>query len=263
MTIWQHADLSRNPIKHWKSGQKTCYFCNSSLFGLAKQDIPWLITELNGIYICPYCGWWKAEFVNVSVGPDQYTKVISAATASLRELDLTDITSPLEEVKTYLIAKYDSRKTINPLFFEEVVASVFSNIGYETIVVGKSNEKDCGIDIIMHKNNETVGVQVKRYINQIKAEQIRSLAGALLYRGLTKGVFVTTSDFQSGVYDTVSTYKERGYAIELFDAEAFYDALKLSQIKNINIAIGQVDKQRVLKSLVEVERTYEANPHGP
>lgn len=75
---------------------------------------------------------------------------------------------------------------------------------------------------------QRVGVQVKRYRNRIKVEQIRSFAGALLLGQYTKGVFVTTSAFQSGARKAAQLSEERGIAIELIDWKRFYEALKIS-----------------------------------
>jgi hypothetical protein len=110
--------------------------------------------------------------------------------------------------------------------FEEVVASVFRDLEYKVVVTGFS--ADGGVDIVLHGSSDhVVGVQVKRYRSEIKAEQIRSLAGALVLGGQTRGVFVTTSDFSRGAKDTARKYSELGVQIELINAQAFYDALGL------------------------------------
>lgn len=149
------------------------------------------------------------------------------AAASLRELDLTDLSTPIEEIRSYLVAKYDKRFDINPQAFEETVASVFRDLGYSAETTAYSN--DDGIDVILTRGRETIGVQVKRYTNAIKVEQIRSLAGALVFGGITRGIFVTTSTFQRGATPTTQQFSYRGYKIELVNATRFYDTLKLAQ----------------------------------
>lgn len=90
--------------------------------------------------------------------------------------------------------------------------------------------------MILESAGVEIGVQVKRYRNRIKVEQIRALAGALVLRGLTKGVFVTTSDFQRGVDTTTRRYAARGIGIELLNSERFYDALRLGQLTSFHHA---------------------------
>ena len=142
-------------------------------------------------------------------------------------MDLADIKVPIEEVRAYLLAKYDARFTLHPRLFEETVASVFRTLGYAADVTAYSH--DGGIDVILRKSREVIGVQVKRYKNRIKVEQINSLAGALLRSDITKGMFVTTSSFQSGAPAAASEFEKRGYQIELIDAARFFDALKLAR----------------------------------
>jgi len=54
------------------------------------------------------------------------------------------------------------------------VASVFRDCGFHARVTSYSG--DGGIEVILERGDETIGVQVKRYKSAIDAEQIRSLA---------------------------------------------------------------------------------------
>jgi hypothetical protein len=77
-----------------------------------------------------------------------------------------------------------------------------------------------------------VGVQVKRTKNKIKLGQIHQFYGALVENGLTRGLFVATSDFQPGAVRSARAFTQlHGRPIELIDAEKFYDALKIAQRK--------------------------------
>jgi restriction system protein len=159
--------------------------------------------------------------------PTWVNHTIRGKAASLRELDLTDISQPIAEVRRYLLAKYDARFNVHPRLFEETVASVFRDLGYDTQVTGYSG--DGGIDVVLRGQADTIGVQVKRYRSTIKVEQIRSLAGALMLAGITAGVFVTTSSFQAGAPRTVARYRDRGMRIDLVNADAFFAALGFVQ----------------------------------
>jgi restriction system protein len=205
------------------------------------------------VVVCPVCGWWKAE--GFEDGNDfhyrSYRGYVEGAAASLREMDLTDICSPIAEVRSYLAAKYDKRFTLHPRLFEETIASVFGDLGYSAQATAYSG--DDGIDVILTRGEETVGVQAKRYKNSIEVEQIRSLAGALVLNGFTRGIFVTTSDFQSGGETTTQKYKTRGYEIELLDAERFYDKLKIAQ-RNMYDSFEEFPVADVLNHLVKIDK---------
>ena len=173
-----------------------CPFCRLPLSRLHKSDdlecpmqgfIPTEVwrERTEELLLCEICGWWRFEerfeeaFMRIE-------SVVRAAAASLREIDLSDISIPTQQVRDYLCARYEKRFDVNPRLFEQTVASVFRDLGYKAQVTGYRN--DGGIDVILYKHNKQVGVQVKRYRARIEVEQIRSLAGALILSGITKGI---------------------------------------------------------------------------
>jgi restriction system protein len=160
-------------------------------------------------------------------------------------LDCNDIAVPVKEVKDYLTAKYDARFFIHPRKFEEVVDSVFRSMGYNSFITAYSN--DGGIDIVLNETDSTVGVQVKRYKDKIKVEQIRAFAGALLLKGCSKGLYVTTSDFQPGAYKAAEQFTSRTLPNELINADRFYDALKIVRRKEFDLTqlYNLLEKRRI------------------
>jgi restriction system protein len=184
---------------------------------------------------CNYCGWWKVmKNVNVCAEQWQIWDMYFGLSGRLKAFDVKDISQPISDISAYLTAKYEDRFEINPKTFEDVVASVFKNIGYNTVVTGYCN--DGGIDVVLNRDGigEFIGVQVKRYKAKIKAEQIRALAGALILAGHKKGLFVTTSDFHPGAIKAALTYSSKTLPIELLNADRFYDALKIAAKTEIN-----------------------------
>ena len=178
------------------------------------------------IRACPICGWW-IKAVDDTVYCSYSHASHYGAYGVLRDLDLQDMNEPIREVRSYLIAKDESRFTVSWQLYEETVASVFRSIGHSASVTGR-NFLDDGIDIILENSEgNQVGVQVKKHRNSIKIEPIKSLAGALIMNDLTKGVFATTSNFQAGAKRTKDRYIKRGFKIELVNADNFYDALCL------------------------------------
>jgi hypothetical protein len=96
-------------------------------------------------------------------GDKVYVTRVRAAVGSLKELNLADISIPLAEVRDYLAARYNARFQIHPRLFEETVGAVFSGLGYAVVVTAYSG--DNGIDVIMRRSDDLIGVQVKRYRN--------------------------------------------------------------------------------------------------
>jgi restriction system protein len=84
--------------------------------------------------------------------------------------------------------------------------------------------------VLGNQSNERIGVQVKRYRHGIKVEQIRSFVGALLVGNYVKGMFVTTSRYQSGCRLVAQHASAIGISIELLDERSLFDAIGVAQI---------------------------------
>lgn len=191
---------------------------------------------------CNACGWWNL-IKNISIAAEvwQIWDFFYGCSGVLRKLDIEDSKTPIDEVSRYLIANYESRFQVNPRLFEEVVADVYKGLGYYVQVTGYSN--DGGIDVVLRNSAEKIiGVQVKRYKNKIKVEQIRAFAGALVLAGYNRGIFVTTSDFQPGALKAVNKYNSKTLPITLINSQEFYDALRIS-------SIDRFDNKKLLESL--------------
>ena len=193
MHIWKYELTQKNEFLEifWR---RTCLFCQAELYlsptyglnlGKNKDFVyDWwrpaicIGQESELSYaICLTCGWWNAfetKFSYLRGFPYEEWRGVSTV---LKELDMTDLSRPICETRNYLMAKYEARYSLPPRLFENVVASVFKNLGYEVYVTAYTH--DGGIDIILNRDkNELIGVQVKRYKKLITVEQLRSFAGA-------------------------------------------------------------------------------------
>ncbi|MCI9517195.1 MAG: restriction endonuclease [Lachnospiraceae bacterium] len=237
MSIWRHQDTEASiDLNILRS--ELCIFCNSSMIKSSKKKSIHIkevydyiqIMDIN-IRACPICGWWTV--INYRDIPEKFYKCpyileYYGSIAVLKKLDLNDISLPINDVSQYLLAKYEDRFQIHPRLFEETVASVFRNAGYHARTTAYQN--DGGIDVVLDgKDNKIIGVQVKRYKNSIRVSQIREFAGALIENNMTKGIFVTTSKFQSGAHKSIYNFEKRGIGVKLMDSDRFYDALQIKR----------------------------------
>ncbi|MES2512942.1 MAG: restriction endonuclease [Bacteroidota bacterium] len=192
-------------------------------------------TEELTLESCKICGWWRIiKTICVPAEEWQIWDIRFGCVGTLKNLDLKNINIPVEEVRNFLAAEYDKRNIINPKIYENVVASVFKSHGYNVIVTGYTH--DGGIDVILENGIEQIGVQVKRSINAIEVEQIRSFIGALILGKYRKGIYVTTSSFRKGGVKTVQNLNQiNKMSIELINAERFYDALEIAQVRDDRI----------------------------
>lgn len=191
-----------------------------------------IVERKKSLYICSRCGWWAAEDRAVLPAVRHQIWVVTlASTAVLKELDLTDIHTPIKDVRSYLMRRFEARQSLHPRLYEQTVASVFRDHGFLADVTAYSN--DGGVDIVMIGNQgQRIGVQVKRHSRSIEVEQIRSFLGALILGGYTKGIFVSTTKFQRGAVAAASDSSRNHVPIELIDADRFFDMLRIAQSDN-------------------------------
>lgn len=181
---------------------------------------------------CPVCGWWVASLLEghaPHMTHDGGYLILRRACGALKELDLADVSIPTDELRRYLLAKYGDRFDIHPRKYEEIVGSVFKDFGFRVRVTSFSGDE--GIDVIVFDGTggTIAGIQVKRQRGKITAEQIRSFLGALVLKGLTNGIYVTTSSYQRGAAIAAAEARFRArVAISLMDAQRFYDALNIT-----------------------------------
>jgi restriction system protein len=266
--IWKYQDRARVISKTVISADK-CIYCKQTLDALPdiyETDANHTDRFMGGgyevameVYACPCCGWWKLVrvlvFEEFDDDPDSFTQerghIFYACMGSLLELDISDIRTPIEEVRRFLSARYTSRFNLHPRLLEETVASVFEGMGYRVRLTGYT--RDNGIDAILDGPEDSlIGVQVKRYKNRISVEQIRSFAGALLLGGYTEGIFVTTSGYTKPAYAASQLAESRGIPIQLLNAQKFYDALSLGQR---NMYISKQDKHAPFLGISSREMT--------
>lgn len=242
MAIWEYNDSMRKFTP--RLGLVTvCPFCSTKLIDYDARSIgEWNGSEVRRkVWTCPICGWWKIIEKTRHPEIEDIILYFNASIGTLKNLDLTDIKLPLEEVRAYLTAKFEKRFIIHPKLFEETVASVFSSIGYKAVTTAYSG--DGGIDIILQdKFDKSIGVQVKRKKDKIRADQIRELFGALIINGYTKGIFVTTSAYQPGAYITAEKANAWGTPIELINGLQFLSILKIGQRRDYKVDFDALDQ---------------------
>jgi restriction system protein len=236
--MWLYEDTVESPHESdLTKGQ--CVFCEERMHTYTIRNDDSMGGAQHDVRVCQRCGWWSVwEEVNpLDWGESRLRRTdwgelegrtVLGAAAELRTLDLCDLSIGIDEVRRYLLARYESRFTLHPRTFELTVASVFRSLGYEACATAYS--ADGGVDVILYGlHGETTGVQVKRQRRAIEVEQIRAFAGALMLGRHTQGVFVTTGIFQKGAKIAARQLRELSLPVELLDASRFFEVLKIAQ----------------------------------
>lgn len=241
MAIWVYRDTARDRSRVKSAiDAAACIYCGSPLDAAgtertAQGEGRFVEERYKVLRCCKVCGWWIIKTTQTGSQdktifpgfPYRHHETHGAA-AVLRDLDLSDQTLPLTEIRQYLAARYDDRFHIDAAKFEDVVVSVYRDLGYDVEATGRTG--DGGIDAVVRgPSHEAVGVQVKRYKGKIEAHQIREFAGALYLQGMLGGIYVTTSDFTAGAHATAEQALNVSLPVELVNAERFYQQLGLAQ----------------------------------
>lgn len=184
-----------------------------------------------------------SDFVRHRTSAKAKKEIKSGVVPSASPQDLIDAgAQEIEEsVKAELLEKL---KHTDPYYFERVVLELFKKMGYgEFFETSKSG--DGGIDGIINQDQlglEKIFVQAKRYNeNKVREKDIRNFIGAMS-GDTTKGIFVTTSEFDEGA---MRKAREAHHKITLIAGDSLVDYMyKFGvgvQVKN-NYEIKEIDE---------------------
>jgi restriction system protein len=151
-------------------------------------------------------------------GISKNTEIKNSTPQDLIDTGFTEIEA---QVKSDLL---DKLKTIDPYYFEKVILILLKKMGYgDFIETAKSG--DGGIDGIINEDKlglDKIYIQAKRYgENKVREKEIRNFIGAMS-GDTSKGVFVTTSVFDSGA---VKKAHDAHHRIILIDGAKLVDLM--------------------------------------
>lgn len=156
--------------------------------------------------------------------PDYQAHEISKLEKAKEEKSLDESSSP-EDMLEVGISRVENKvkdellerlKSVDPFYFEKVVLLLLQRMGYGDFQE-TSKSGDGGIDGIINQDQlglEKIYVQAKRYSdNKVREKDIRNFIGAMS-GDTSKGVFVTTSEFDASA---ITKAKEAHHRIILID----------------------------------------------
>ena len=146
------------------------------------------------------------------------TEIKNASPQDLIDRGISEIEA---QVKLELLEKF---KGIDPYYFEKVILILLKKMGYGDFIE-TSKSGDGGIDGIINEDKlglDKIYIQAKRYDdNKVREKDIRNFIGAMS-GDTTKGVFVTTSDFDKGA---VQKAHDAHHTIILIDGNKLVDLM--------------------------------------
>lgn len=241
MSIWSYAHEQLD--KEWLrkvTGRSSCAFCGEELKCTTERSesgaISWttsLTTVEKLVRNCQVCGWWSVLSTTGDIDENFDCQQTEGAAGILGRFDVSNATTPVEEICAYLTGKPEARFHLNPQKVEPVVADVFRNLGFR--VEETQYSKDSGIDAVLYDSEGAViPIQVKapRSGKPVQVNLIREFLGAMIIGGkkdgveYTCGAFVTMSRSTRGAAEAVENCS---IPIEPYDAKRFFDVLRIAQ----------------------------------
>src|ERR687883_525711 len=116
--IWEHvSSFTQRDQLHAAITVPGCLFCNSPLQVISHEADGFSMHgngESRTVEACPVCGWWRGEFhAWADWGSERYD-VLHGTAAVLRQFDETGLTEPLDDIRQFLLARYERRHTLAP-----------------------------------------------------------------------------------------------------------------------------------------------------
>lgn len=140
----------------------------------------------------------------------------------------------------------DRVKKCSPDFFERLVVELIVKMGYGGSrqdagqAIGKTGDE--GIDGVIKEDKlglDNVYIQAKKWENPVSRAEIQKFAGALQGQRARKGIFITTSSFQSGALDYVSKIDSK---IVLIDGQELAELMVDNNVGVSTTAVYEVKK---------------------
>lgn len=137
--------------------------------------------------------------------PSPFTKALSS------NILLVDTEA---EILAYFARHPEMLFSVPPRKFEELVASIFKNNGFQVELTPQT--RDGGVDIIAVRHDRITGdtlhlIECKRYLphNKVGIGVVQRMMGVVEMHRATQGLIVTTSDFSREARQCADTSKHR------------------------------------------------------
>jgi hypothetical protein len=183
-------------------------------------------------YKCKQCGFW---YRSSSSGGGGNAKVSHLSVSVLKELSIADDELALEELGAHLQRQFADVYELPPYRFEQLVADIYGQLGFECRVTQKSRDGGVDIYLIERSTGDQLIVECKRYSadRSVHVGLVRQLLGVQLCRGVPRAIMVTTGRYTRPSRDTAQCLADGklGYSLELVDAARLLEMLGVYNTK--------------------------------
>ncbi len=110
---------------------------------------------------------------------------------------------------------------MNGYEFEQLIAELFNGIGYRAEVTKSSGDQ--GVDVILYKNSERIGIQAKRYTGKVTNKAVQEIVAGVKHYNLDRGIVISTAEYTKSAIELAHSNN-----IELWGKQKLMDLVKKS-----------------------------------
>lgn len=96
-----------------------------------------------------------------------------------------------EKLEVISESNIDQIDQLSPFEFEQWISDILTILGYESTPTKKTG--DYGIDVIAQNDEETIGIQVKKYNRPVGISAVQEVIAGMKYYGCNKGYVMTSA----------------------------------------------------------------------
>ncbi len=251
-SLWSRVD-PESTVSAAVCDVSRCPYCGTSLAFL--QTSRFLETRYGSGYYCasvPYtvgpagftgcatCGFWYIRDSGMGLAGEEHFEFVLA---TLRQLDVSDPLVGMAELGDHLARHVSDVQAISPRRFEELVADVYRQLGYD-VQLTKST-RDGGYDVVLLGRSgcqspvDHTIVECKRYGShrRVGVGIVRHLLGVQLEIGARKAKIVASTHFSEPAARTAQRVNAgtSGYELELVDIQQLTEMLGVYANDGLNL----------------------------
>jgi restriction endonuclease Mrr len=180
---------------------------------------------------CERCGWWKQGLKFRGLNAN------STGFAALRNLDINDADIAISEVQAHLSSQFADIYSLSPRKFEELIAAVYSNIGWEVALTKQT--RDGGVDIFCLNNSSgrKCIVECKKYARDrtVGIFALDRLLGVKIRTASDEAHLVTSRYFSTPATAAQRQAAAQGIDLKLVDAHELLHLLDVYSNHDITL----------------------------
>jgi len=205
--------------------RKQCPFCKIAYTHTHSEDIGRPFSGPRECRICGFaCSYDSGDYYGEGSNADYWSESIS----TIKELSFSSSEITFPELASHLKRKPEDYFSLSPRRFEELIADVYRNLGYEVELTQQTC--DGGIDILLLNNRqEQEIVQCKRYAKTraVTIAAVREILGVAIFAGADRASIVTTSRFTRPAVALAEAVRDRlsRFTIDLLSASDLVNAI--------------------------------------